>query len=232
MNDWFKWNGVKCTEYGIHVTEQPPVTLPAERVTYTNVPGRAGSLATLEADDVYDDMILAAQCVIANPSKIPEIAAWLKGSGTVTFANRQGGYYNARITNQISFDKILRGNPHCSFTVNFRCTPFWYLDANDKLTFTESTFIVKNPGSVDAEPVITLYGSGDINLSVGSQLIELTDLTDCITLDTPLMEVYNGKTNMNGHMSGEFLVLKPGANAIGWTGDVTKVEIVPNWRTL
>ena len=107
MNDYFIWNGVKCTEYGIHVTEQPPVTLPAERVTYTNVPGRAGSLATLEADNVYDDMILAAQCMIADPSKIPEIAAWLKGAGTVTFANRQGGFYHARITNQISFDKIL-----------------------------------------------------------------------------------------------------------------------------
>ena len=32
MNDWFSWNGVKCTEYGIHVLEQPPVTLPAEDV--------------------------------------------------------------------------------------------------------------------------------------------------------------------------------------------------------
>ena len=27
MNDWFEWNGKRCTEYGIHVSEQPPLTL-------------------------------------------------------------------------------------------------------------------------------------------------------------------------------------------------------------
>ena len=27
------------------------------------------------------------------------------------------------ISNQIPFEKILRGNPHCSFAVNFRCLP-------------------------------------------------------------------------------------------------------------
>ena len=61
MNDWFEWNGVKCTTMGIHVTEQPPITLPAERATFTNVPGKAGSMTTIEADDIYDDMILVAQ---------------------------------------------------------------------------------------------------------------------------------------------------------------------------
>ena len=48
MNDWFSWNGKKSTEYGIHVLEQPPITIPAERATFTNIPGRPGSLTTLE----------------------------------------------------------------------------------------------------------------------------------------------------------------------------------------
>ena len=44
MTDWFEWNGKKCTEFGIHVSEHPPITLPAERSAFTNVPGRSGSL--------------------------------------------------------------------------------------------------------------------------------------------------------------------------------------------
>ena len=96
------------------------------RVTYTNVPGRPGSLAKLEGEDVYEDMVLTAQCFLSDPAKIPAIAAWLKGSGKAAFANRQGGFYHARVANQISFEKILRGNPHRSFAVNFRCKPFWY----------------------------------------------------------------------------------------------------------
>ena len=91
MNNWFKWNGVSCIQYGIYVTELPPPTIPAERVTHTNVPGRAGSLTTLEGDYVYDDVVLSCTCVISDLSKIPAIAGWLRGSGTVTFADREGG---------------------------------------------------------------------------------------------------------------------------------------------
>ena len=47
-----------------------------------------------------------------------------------------------------------------------------------------------------------------------------------------LQEAYLGTTLMNNHMSGDFPVLKPGANAISWSGTVTKVIIQPRWRFL
>ncbi len=231
MNDWFEWNGRRCTEYGIHVTEQPPVTIPTERATFTNVPGRSGSLTTLEGDDVYDDLLLTASCFIADPARIPAIAAWLRGSGQVTFANRQGGFYHARIVNQIPFEKILRGNPHRAFAVNFRCKPFWYQAGVEPITLTASGTFITNPGSVFSEPVITVYGSGEVTLMVGMTITEL-EITDSITLDTPLMEAYSGSTSMNNCMSGDFPTLLPGQNAVSWTGNVSRVVIQPNWRYL
>ena len=231
MNDWFEWNGVRCTQYGIHVLEQPPVMIPSERVTFTDVPGRSGSLTQLEGDDVYDDMVLTATCLIADPARIPEIAAWLRGSGTVTFANRQGGFYHARVVNQIPFEKILRGNPHCSFAINFRCKPFWYLSDVKPITLTTSGSFITNPGCVASEPVITVYGSGEITLMVGMTITEL-EITDKITLDTPLMEAYSGSTSMNSCMSGDFPSLLSGKNAVSWSGNVSRVEIQPNWRSL
>ena len=232
MNDWFSWNGKKCTEYGIHVLEQPPITIPAERATFTNVPGRPGSLTTLEGDAVYDDLLLTAQSLLPDPAKIPAVTAWLKGGGKVTFANRPGGFYHARIVNQIPFEKVLRGNPHRSFSVNFRCKPFWYQENVPEITVTNSGTFITNPGSVYAEPVITVYGSGEITLMVGMSIVELDGITDSITLDTPLMEAYQGVTSMNSCMSGDFPTLLPGQNAISWTGNVTKVVIQPNWRYL
>ena len=231
MMDWFEWNGVRCTQYGIHVLEQPSITIPSERVTFTDVPGRSGSLTQLEGDDVYDDMVLTATCLIADPSRIPEIAAWLRGSGTVTFANRQGGFYHARVVNQIPFEKILRGNPHRSFAINFRCKPFWYLSDVGLITLTTSGTFITNPGSVASEPVITVYGYGEITLMVGMTITEL-EITDKITLDTPLMEAYSGSTSMNSCMSGDFPSLLPGKNAVSWSGNVSRVEIQPNWRSL
>lgn len=232
MQDYFLWNGVDCRTYGIHVTNQPPITIPLERSTQTNVPGRPGSLTQLEGDDVYDDMILTATCFISDLAQIPAIAAWLKGSGTVTFANRTGGHYKARIVNQIPFEKVLRGNPHCTFAVNFRCYPFFFAEDVDDITVTTSGTVVTNPGSVYSEPIITVTGSGDITLMVGMTIVELTDITSGIVLDCALQEAYLGTTLMNDHMSGDFPVLKPGVNEISWNGTATKVVIKPNWRYL
>ena len=232
MTDWFEWNGVKSTDYGIHVSEHPPITIPNERATFTAVPGRAGTLTTLEGEDVYDDMILSATCFIDDPEQIPAIAAWLRGSGTVTFANREGGFYYARITNQICFDKILRGNPHRSFVVNFRCQPFFYQENVTNVTMTVSGKFITNPGSVFSEPVITVYATGDVTLMIGTTVMTLSEVEGSITIDTPLKEAYTGVTSLNGKMSGEFPVLHPGANAVSWTGVVTKVVIQPNWRSL
>ena len=230
--DWFTWNDTRCTDYGIHVSEQPPLMIPSERATYTNVPGRSGSLTTLEGDDVYDDLVLTATCFVLDAARIPEIAAWLKGSGMVTFSNRQGGFYYARIANQISFEKILRGNPHRSFVVNFRCKPFWYAENVEPITLTTSGTAVNNPGSVFSEPVITVFGSGDITLMVGLTIVELEGVSDSITLNTPLIEAYKGTASINSSMSGDFPILTPGMNAVSWSGGVSKVEIQPNWRYL
>ena len=96
---------------------------------------------------------------------------------------------------------------------------------------TSGTFI-NNPCSVYSEPVITVYGSGEISLMVGMTIVELDGIKGSITLDPPLMEAYQGVTSMNSCMSGDFPTLLPGSNAISWTGNVTKAVIQPNWRYL
>lgn len=232
MRDWFIWNGVRCTEYGITVLEQPVFTIPAERATFTDVPGRSGSLTATEGDFIYDDIILAATCIVQDSTRLSEIAGWLRGSGKVTFADRDGGFYYARIVDQIPFEKILRGNQHRTFIVHFRCKPFWYVDPTDPITITTSGTFVQNPGNVPSEPVITLTGSGNITLMVGKSIVEIFDLNGSITIDSQLRETYNAATSLNEYMSGDFPILLPGANPISWNGDVSSILLQPNWRYL
>ena len=233
LNDWFEWNGERSTEHGIYVSEQPPITVPKERSKQTTIPSRPGSLTTLEGDDVYDDLTLTATCFIRDPALIPSIAGWLKGGGTVTFANRPGGFYQARISNQIPFEKILRGNPHRSFAVNFRCSPpFWYMSNPAEVTISNGSAVVVNPGSVFAEPIIHVYGSGDATLIVNDSFVELEGIEDGIILNSVIQEAYQGETLLNEKMEGEFPVLKPGNNLVSWSGDITRVVIEPNWRYL
>lgn len=232
MEDWFEWNGIKCTSYGIHIIEQPSIIRAPERVTYTNIPGRSGALTTLEGDAVYDDFILPVECTVQNMTRLQEICSWLKGAGTLTLAAHSGGFFYARISNQIEFSKVLRNHENRTFSLAFRCKPFWYAKNVPDITLTSSGSFITNPGSVFAEPVITVYGSGDVTLMVGMSITELSGISSSITLDTPLMEAYSGATSLNNRMSGEFPTLLPGNNAVSWTGNVSRLVIQPNWRYL
>ena len=92
--------------------------------------------------------------------------------------------------------------------------------------------MITNPGNVYSEPILTVTGSGNITLMVGMTIVELENISNGIVIDSVLKEAYLANTLMNEHMNGEFPVLKPGANAISWTGAVTRVDIKPNWRFL
>ena len=67
---------------------------------------------------------------------------------------------------------------------------------------------------------------------VGTTIVGLTDISEGIVIDSVLQEAYLGNTLMNDHMSGEFPVLRPGMNAISWTGEVARVVVRPNWRSI
>lgn len=232
MRDYFEWNGQRSTAFGVHVTDQPGIIRASERATFTSVPGRSGTLTTLEGADVYDDFILPIDCTVRDLSRLGEISAWLRGAGRLVTPEQPGGYYDARVVNQIEFAKVLRGRTNRTFTVTFRCHPFWYLSGVADIVLTESTSIITNPGSIASEPVITVTGSGDITLMIGQSNIELEGVTGSVTLDTPLMEVYNDATPLNEILTGEFPQLPPDVVPISWTGNVTKVTITPNWRFL
>ena len=77
-----------------------------------------------------------------------------------------------------------------------------------------------------------MYGSGTITLMVGTTIVELENISGSVTVDSVVQEAYKGQTLMNDHMSGDFPILRPGMNAISWSGSVTRVVIQPNWRYL
>ena len=231
MNDWFEWNGVRCTTLGIHVSEQPPITFAEERVKFVDVPGRSGSLTTIEADDTYEDVVLSASCVMKNVDNIGAIAAFLKGAGTVKFANRPDGFYYARIVNQIPFEQVMRGRPNKNFTVNFRCKPFLYISDVADITLS-SAGTITNPYPVHSLPLVVVNGTGDVTIQIDERILELTDLSGTITMDSEMQEAWSGNNSANGNMDGEFIRLKPGANAYIVTGNVSSVVISPRWRTL
>ena len=167
---------------------------------------------------------------ITDTSQLNTILAWLKGDDKVTFANRQGGFYYARIVNQISLEQILRGNPHRRFSVTFRCQPFFYLSGVANISIPASGTYLTNPGSVFSEPVLKVTLTSDAQITMGGSYFELAGITGTVTVDTPLKETYKSYNSFNSKMSGDYPTLLPGENIITWSGGVTGIIITPHWR--
>ena len=81
--------------------------------------------------------------------------------------------------------------------------------------------------------MISITGSGDITLLVGTQIIELEGIENGIILDSELQEAYWNDVLKNGCMTGEFPVQGERNTAISWTGGtVLEVKIIPRWVSL
>ena len=93
--------------------------------------------------------------------------------------------------------------------MEFEVQPFSYDIFSQPLIKTEP-FKIFNIGTFDSEPIITIFGSGNITLKVNGQNVYLTGITDKITLDSEMQNAYRGTASMNNKMSGDFLILMPG----------------------
>lgn len=143
------------------------------------------------------------------------------------FSDNLDRKYKARVNNQIEFSRIIRSLKR--FAVEFEVQPFMYKAAPSLLTLTEPTSIL-NIGTFESEPIITIYGQGDITLTINNLNLILNGIDGKITLNSEILNAYKDTLSLNNKMSGDFPVFSVGENTISWTGSVTKLEIKPNWR--
>ena len=176
--------------------------------------------------------MLSVECSTRGSENLDEILAWLNGAGDLILCTEPDKVLRASIYNKISVaDMIYLYN---SFLLQFRVQPFKYSvnAAGDALELTAPTTI-RNSGTVYSEPLITVYGSGDITLSINGNSYPLRNVQESITIDSEMMEVFKGNANQNGKYGGvEFPRFEVGKNEIRWTGNVSKIKVQPRWRWL
>ena len=222
-------------DYGILISKRPSIPSSARRVSYIDIPGRHSKLRYDE--EAFDDITILVECVVNSmgslQGKIDTIKAWLFGAneGDLIFSFQPDKRYRAQVVNAIEFEQVYRYTSR--FPIVFNCRPFKYAVQNNLLTITESGSFITNPGTIKSEPVISVYGSGDMELTVGSEVILLKEISDKIILNSVLQDAYDEEgLSLNFKMKGEFPHLEIGLNKISWTGNVQKIEVLPNWRWL
>lgn len=233
MKPYFIFKGIRSSDMGIIVTAVPDIVRSEKRVNQITIPGRQGVLH--EDEGTYSNYTKDIECAIKNRTmKIDysTIDAWLDGYGELTFSTEPNFVYRAMANNQISISGILKS--FSKFLVQFDVHPFKYSanPFNDHMTITGPVTIY-NKGTFYSEPVITIFGTGGITLTINDTEYTITDIDGHVTINSEIQEVYKDSTNKNNTFSGEdFPRLEVGKNEISFTGNVTKIEIEPNWRFL
>ena len=227
---YFIFNGIDSRLMGVIVTAMPPTVRAAERVDTYTVAGRSGSLH--EKDGAFDNYTKTMECAIRDRKKIDEIAQWLTGSGEIIFSSEPDKVYRVNIINTISISQMLR--TFQKFMVTFDTYPFKYsVNAFDEAFVLTAPANVLGRGTIYSQPIITIYGSGDIVLNINGNAQAVNDVDEYVTINSEIVECYKDNVNMNNsYVADSFPQLEVGENAINWTGNVDKIDIIPSWRWL
>ncbi len=230
---YFIFKGKKSTDMGLLLSSLPVVTKPKRKTNTVTIPGRNGT----ETQDLatYEGYSLSIGCGFENIKEvdIDRLWEWLDGSGDLILSTEPSKVYKARIDNSISMTDVYW--VIADFLVQFDVEPFKYAvnPQNDLIKMTKKEMTLYNRGTYYAEPVITLYGSDDITITINGKSYGCKNVEEFITIDTPLQMIYKENENKNtAYQSREFPVFQTDANIIVLSSNITKAEIQPNWRWL
>lgn len=223
MMPWFNWKNRNSYAEGLWISKLPKITRAKERYQEVTIPGRAGSLMLLEGDDVYESYVKESTVICPNNRSVQKYLEWLRGSGEVIFSNEPDFVYEARIANEVEFERV--GNSLLQAKVKFFVQPYKHRrhpEGDTILIATAST--IYNPGNVASRPQVTVNGSSSVTIA-GQTMTFGGQATDRLVVDCDAGIVLLSGEIFTGTVSGDFWRIPPGSSQV--TGACT---IFPRWR--
>ena len=228
MRDYIILNGVSSqTIAGLLIQYLPPISKPKQRVEVEEIDGRDGDIVTYLGYGAYDKELKIG---LHGSYDVDQVISYFNSQGTVIFSNEPDKYYNYQIVEQIDFDKLLRFK---EATIKMHMQPFKYSAEDNQKVFPitngTTSISIRNSGNIYSRPVLTITGSGTIDISLnGGQIFSINMGTyTSITIDTNNMNAYNENTLLNRNVTGSYdnFKLNVGKNIISWSGSITQIEI-------
>jgi len=231
----FTFNGVRSDDMGVLLVWYPELPRAKRNAQKLPIPGRSGALTV--DDGSYADISFSLACRARGDADRAAVSAWLTGPGELVFDEEPGFAYRASLTEEFRYARYMQRSFAADFTVKADAQPFRYQTPPARLTLTAPGFVV-NPGTVFAEPKLTLTGSGDIGLAAAGKTLLISALSGTLVVDCEAKLAY--KPGADGapatlatlSLAGDWPTLPPGPSAITWTGALESAVVEPNWRWL
>lgn len=230
----FTFNGINSKQFGIYVSGSGTFNSPELDVIEYEVPGRNGNI--IISNNRYKNITVAYPAFIryAFRDNAMRARAWLLRPQKYCRLEDDYDTEHFRLglfSGPLDFDMRFL-NRSGDTNISFDCKPQRYRKDGEFVSEFTGAGTLVNPTLFDACPLITVYGSGNGTLLIGDTSVQLSGISEYVTLDCDIQDAYKGTTNKNGTMTGDFPKLSPGANVVSFTGGITKLEIIPRWWTL
>jgi phage-related protein len=207
-----------------------PVDIPvASRVVDDiEVAGRAGTLTRLGG---WNDTTLTLQLAVPIGDGLDayrRAAAALMDATTISLSGEPGLFRRVKHTTVGPLTRELAS--WGMFEAELVCQPFTYLDTGLTPVTLTGSGTVTNPGLIEAAPVITIHGTGQLTLTVNGAQYRINSPAGQVTLDADRLVAHVAGYVQTDALTGGFPTLKPGVNHLALGTGITKAVIVPNWR--
>lgn len=229
MRDYIIFKNIKSSSLeGLMICELPPITKPEMRTSIIDIDGKDGDIIEELGYASYQKTL---QIGLTRNFDINQIIKYFSGSGDLVLSNEPDKVYKATIYSKVDYEKLLRFK---TAEIEFHVQPYKYLlnEAPFELNITNETELkVSNVGLEKSKPIITLYGEGEVQLSInGSDIFSINIDDEYVVINSIEEEAYKENVLKNRNMLGEFPILEIGINTIKWTGNLNKIIIEPKSR--
>lgn len=227
MRSYFIWKNINSLDKNIIINKMPDFERATSNIEKITIPGRDGFIT--QDDGTFQSVLKECECSL-DDWDISDICSWLTGTSELILSDEPDKKYKATIINNIKFSKIIP--VFHEFLIQFDCQPYKYAVENEHIEITENNYEIHSKTNVVSNPIIKVFGTGDITLDINSNKVILKNIDDYVVIDSENMNCYKDTVLKNSNMYGDFPVLNPGINIISWVGNITKIELTPNWRWL
>lgn len=232
------WAGTSNKDVGMIIEHYPGIIFPERDQEIQHVPGRNGDVVLSSGSfNNYEQQysaFLDAKKIGGLEQVMPKVADWLLGhEGYQRLEDSyfpdvyRMAYYSGGSTFINMFNQYGEG------TLTFNCAPEKYLKSGERTIVLSKNQVLLNPSSFAAYPLIMVTGSNSGTLTFNNNSITIASVGTSVTIDVKLHKAYNGSSNRNNTITGEFENLKLGKSTqITWSGGITGVSIIPRWWTI
>lgn len=232
---FIEFNNCRDIDLKLYAMHRPSIPCPERKIEETEILGRDGTL--IKDYGTYNNIEIEVEYNFIDRkdfnNKNRLIRKWINNieDNKLVFSDNADYYYKVKYCKLDVIERTYKS--YGTFTLTFICEPFQYVIDNNIIAIKNGQTIM-NEGYT-CKPTYKLSGEGLVKLKINNNEEVSIQLGQETTIDTELMLCYRAKEQNNTIMAGEYKDLYLDGysnNTISWTGNITRLEITPNYREI